>query len=134
MLVLLLPGAAYACQMPLLYCPARLLLALGADVLWIESHYSQQMDFRALSQAEWERPLYSEGSGACRSVLTQRRYEQVTLIGKSIGTLTMAHSLTADAAPAHAQAIRLTPFAVARENKGANPALGRTFPLRDWYC
>jgi len=107
---ILLPGAAYTCQMPLLYYPARLLLSLGADVLQVESDYSQQAGFQALPESERERRLFTEGAAACHAVLTQRTYKQITLIGKSISTLTMAHLLTTDATLAHAQAIWLTPL------------------------
>ena len=96
--------------MPLLYYPARLLLAMGADVLRVESAYDLVDGFRGLSEAEQDRWLHADATAACRAALAQRAYRQVTLVGKSIGTLALGHLLATEAALAQARAIWLTPL------------------------
>ncbi|MER3459557.1 MAG: hypothetical protein C4309_13855, partial [Chloroflexota bacterium] len=54
-IAIVLPGVRYTCPMPLLYYPTRLLLSMGADVLWVEYTYDQRPGFWALSEAERER-------------------------------------------------------------------------------
>jgi len=107
---ILLPGVAYTCHMPLLYYPTRLLLALGADVLWVEYAYHRRADFQALSEAERERWFITDVTAACQAALAQRPYQQIALIGKSLGTLAMGHLLTEDAELAQARAVWLTPL------------------------
>jgi predicted alpha/beta-hydrolase family hydrolase len=109
-LAILLPGIAYPCDLPLLYYPARLLAARGADVLRVEYAYNRRPDFAALAnagQAEW---LYADTAAACRAGLAQRAYRQITLVGKSLGTLAMGHLLTAQPELAGARAVWLTPL------------------------
>jgi predicted alpha/beta-hydrolase family hydrolase len=109
-LAILLPGIAYPCDLPLLYYPARLLAARGADVLRVEYAYNRRPDFAALSsagQAEW---LYADTAAACRAGLAQRAYRQITLVGKSLGTLAMGHLLGAVPDLAAARAVWLTPL------------------------
>src|SRR5579884_1063750 len=81
---ILLPGVGYTCDMPLLYYPARLLLALGADVLRVEYVYGRRPDFAALSDAAQGRWLFADVAAACRAVQGGHSYEQVTLVGKSL--------------------------------------------------
>ena len=107
---ILLPGWEYTCQMPLLYYPARLLLELGADVLQVEYVYNLRADFQALPSSEQPEWMFADAAAACRAALAQRSYEQVTLIGKSIGTLTMGQLLTTEAKLAKAWAVWLTPL------------------------
>lgn len=107
---ILLPGWNYTCHMPLLYYPARLLLESGADVLQVEYAYNTRRDFQELSRSEQMQCLFADTHAACNAVLAQRTYEQVTIIGKSIGTLAMGHVFTTDTKLAHARAVWLTPL------------------------
>lgn len=109
-IAIFLPGVRYTCHMPLLYYPTRLFLFMGADALWVEYAYDQRADFRALAEVERERWFITDVTAACHTALTQRPYRQVTLVGKSLGTLAMGHLLTADPQLAGAQAIWLTPL------------------------
>lgn len=109
-LAILLPGLEYTCQMPLLYYPACLLLILGADILQVEYAYNLRPDFQALPNSEQLKWSFTDATAACSAALAQRPYEQVTLIGKSIGTLAMGHLLTTEAKLAPAQAVWLTPL------------------------
>src|SRR5262245_25536830 len=95
-IAILLPGINYPCDLPLLYYPARQLTARGADVLRVEYTYNRRPDFAALSaadQAEW---LRADTTAACRVGLAQRAYRQITLVGKSLGTLAMGQLLTTE--------------------------------------
>jgi pimeloyl-ACP methyl ester carboxylesterase len=92
---ILLPGLTYSCDMPLLFYPARLLLQLGADVLQINSDYTVPA-FRNASRPEQANWLGSDADAAVQSGLAQRDYSHLVLIGKSIGTLALAHLLSLD--------------------------------------
>lgn len=105
----LLPGMGYTSHMPLLYYPARIMLALGADVLGLEYDYNRQEDFMALSGEERKHWLISDVTNACHTVLRGRTYQEITLIGKSLGTRAMGDLLTTDDHLTEARAIWLTP-------------------------
>jgi len=109
-LAILLPGWEYTCQMPLLYYPARLLLAMGTDVLQVEYIYNLRADFQALPGSEQQQWLFSDASAATSTALAQRNYKRVTLIGKSIGTVAMGHLLTTEPRLKEAKAVWLTPL------------------------
>ena len=109
-LAILLPGWEYTCQMPLLYYPARILLAMGTDVLQVEYIYNLRADFQALPGSEQQQWLSSDASAATSTALAQQSYKKVTLIGKSIGTVAMGHLLTTEPKLAQAQAVWLTPL------------------------
>jgi len=109
-LAILVPGGRYTAYMPLLYYPLRLLLTLGADVLRIEYAYTGRADYQALPPAEQVRWLFTDVSAASRAALAQRPYQQVTLVGKSLGTLAMGYLLTTESALRKAQAVWLTPL------------------------
>lgn len=109
-LAILLPGLGYTCDMPLLYYPARLLLNLDADVLLVDYTYRRE-DFAALSGDGQASRLFADVEAACTVGLAQRPYRQVTLIGKSLGTLAMGHLFAAVAGlPRETRAVWLTPL------------------------
>ena len=91
---LLFPGFGYTAQMPVMYYSARMLAAHGADVLCVEYTYNKTSDFQALSDEEQSRWFYTDVSAACDAALSQRQYQQVSLVGKSFGTLAVGHLLT----------------------------------------
>ncbi len=105
----LLPGMGYTSHMPLLYYPARIMLALGADVLGLEYDYNRREDFMGLSGEERKRWLMTDVSNACRDVLRERSYGQITFIGKSLGTRAMGDLFTTDDQFREVRAIWLTP-------------------------
>lgn len=109
-LAILLPGMGYTAYMPLLYYPMRLLLAAGSDVLRVEYLYARRAEYGTLAPQEQARWLFTDVTAACRAALAQRPYQQVTLIGKSLGTLAMGYLLSSEAALGQAQAIWLTPL------------------------
>ncbi len=97
-LCLMLPGLNYTCDMPLLYYPANLLLQRGADVLQVKADYNVPA-FQAASGEERIRWLYGDAAGALHAGLAQRNYSQVVLVGKSIGTLSLAALIANQVAP-----------------------------------
>ncbi|QBD82405.1 hypothetical protein EPA93_43105 [Ktedonosporobacter rubrisoli] len=107
-IAVILPGIGYTCQMPLLFYATRVLQDQGADVLWVE--YNQRADFKAQAGAELAQLLNADVGAACQAVLTQRKYRQITIIGKSLGTLAMGALLTTDPRLAQAKAVWLTPL------------------------
>jgi predicted alpha/beta-hydrolase family hydrolase len=109
-LAILAPGGRYTAYMPLLYYPMRLLLTLGADVLRIEYAYMDREAYQALPPSEQVRWLFTDVSAASRAALAQRPYQQVTLVGKSLGTLALGYLLATESALREAQAIWLTPL------------------------
>jgi predicted alpha/beta-hydrolase family hydrolase len=106
---IVLPGVGYTCHMPLLYYPSQVLLALGMDVLWVEYNYIRRPDYRALSDAEQKQWLFTDVTAACQAALAQHSYQQVTLVGKSLGTVAMSHLLATDARFAQSRRVWLTP-------------------------
>jgi pimeloyl-ACP methyl ester carboxylesterase len=107
---IVLPGVRYTCHMPLLYYPSRLLRIQGADVLWVEYAYNERRDFQMLSDAERERWFITDVTAACNAALAQRPYRQITLVGKSLGTLAMGYLLSEAVLSAASQALWLTPL------------------------
>ena len=108
-LAIFLPGIGYTADMPVLYYPRALLLEMGADVLAVRYAYNEDPEFRRLSGEEQMRRLEADVDAACAAGLAQRPYQEVTLIGKSLGTLAMAHLLEANDRLAGADCVWLTP-------------------------
>lgn len=107
---ILFPGLGYTAHMPAVFYPGRLLVARGADVLSVEYTYNKIPDFQALADEEQDRWFYADVTAACDVALSQRRYEQVTLVGKSIGALAIGHLLTSGRRLPRVQCIWLTPL------------------------
>jgi predicted alpha/beta-hydrolase family hydrolase len=80
--------------MPLLYYTRTLLTALGSDVLLVEYAYNRKPDFQALPDGERERWFLADVNAAGEAALTSRSYGEVTLVGKSLGTLAITHLLS----------------------------------------
>ena len=108
-LALVLPGLGYTCDMPLLYYTARQLRDLGADVLQVDYDYRRPAS-RALSDDEQTGRLLADATAAWRAGRAERAYEQVTLVGKSLGTLALAHLLAHERGGGQVRAIWFTPL------------------------
>ena len=109
-LAVLLPGLGYTLDMPLFYYAGNLLLERGWDVLRVDYAYNKRPEFQTLPKQERDRWLLADTTAAWRAGLSQRRYERVILIGKSLGTLAMGHLLTMADSPAGMGAVWLTPL------------------------
>lgn len=105
-----LPGQGYTAHMPVLYYPTSLLVNRGADVLCVEYDYYRKPAFSKASGIERSRWLFADAMAALEVGLAQRAYEQIVLIGKSLGTLAMGHLITTDARLAQSPCIWLTPL------------------------
>jgi hypothetical protein len=88
----ILPGYRFSVEMAPLYYAARILLEQGADVLRIEYAY-YRTDFMKQPESEQDKWISSDVFAACNRVLSDRPYEKITLVGKSLGTVAMGHLL-----------------------------------------
>jgi hypothetical protein len=109
-LAVLLPGIAYTLDMPLFYYAQHLLIEQGWDVLRVEYAYSERNAYRSLSDEERARWLFADATAAYRAGIVQRAYQEIMLIGKSLGTLAMGHLLTAERPTLPTRGIWLTPL------------------------
>jgi hypothetical protein len=108
-LAIVLPGIGYTADMPVLYYPRALLLEMGADVLAVRYAYNENPEFSRLSGEERMRWVDADVDAASAAGLAQRPYEEITLVGKSLGTLAMAYLLEANDRLAGADCVWLTP-------------------------
>ncbi len=104
------PGWGYTADRPVLYYPGLLLLQRGADLLRVEYTYARRPEYLAAMQEERARWLHADVTAALEAGLAARAYEEITLVGKSIGTLAMGHLLASDARLRRARGIWLTPL------------------------
>jgi predicted alpha/beta-hydrolase family hydrolase len=95
-LAILLPGYGYTCDGPLFYYAESLLVHTGANILRVEYAYNKTPGFMQRPEAEWLAWLAADVTAAYRTALAQRPYRELILIGKSLGTLAIAHLLTMD--------------------------------------
>ena len=107
-LAVIFPGVGYTAQGPLLWYTRLVLQQWGADVLAVEYEYGRRPEFATcgVEQSVW---LASDVGAACGVASRQRRYKQVALAGKSLGTLALGN-LIADSMMTMATAIWLTPL------------------------
>jgi len=90
-LAIVLPGAGYNARMPLLYYTVNLFLERNADVLTVDYEYRTAA---SRNDPIFQQKLTENVLAAIKAGLQQRRYESVTLIGKSVGTRAMSWILT----------------------------------------
>lgn len=89
-LAVILPGLQYTCDMPLLYYAAKLLMTRNVEVLQMHTDYTQPA-FRNATAAEQTLWILEDTRGAVNGGLGNKSYAGLILVGKSIGTLAMAH-------------------------------------------
>ena len=105
---IILPGYRYSADMPVLHYAGRILLEQGADLLRVEYTY-YQTDFKEQPESKQEQWISRDVLAACNAALSQRSYDQITLVGKSLGTIAMGH-LLADARFKSATCVWSTPI------------------------
>ncbi len=108
-LTLVFPGLRYSCDRPLLYYTTEILLVRGYDVLQLWTNYSSP-EFKGLSQTEQTIQLIEDGKSLLQSGLNARTYSQLVMVGKSLGTMTMAFILREDPNLPVIKTIWLTPL------------------------
>lgn len=109
-LAIIFPGFAYGIDRPILHYSARLLTDLGADVLRLGRLYSNVPGFSELPAQERARMIVTDGLALATAGLAHRAYSRVTLVGKSIGTLTVGRLLKVEPRLAGAACIWHTPL------------------------
>ncbi|MEN4041024.1 MAG: hypothetical protein ROW52_07360 [Anaerolineaceae bacterium] len=109
-LTIVFPGYNYTTRMPLLYYPARLMLSRRSDVLLVETHYASQPEFTELEEEEQEVWIFADTEAVWEQVWSQRRYERITLISKSMGGLAAAYLAATDPRMADVTCVWLTPL------------------------
>ncbi len=106
-LAVILPGFGYTSAMPLLYYAGRLLIDRGCDLLTVNYDYREVSG--TLPRHGLEEQLCTD-TGQCLSVAYgQDSYTSVILVGKSLGTMAMAHLLESQRWPVRAS-VWLTPI------------------------
>jgi hypothetical protein len=113
-LAIVLPGLGYTVHMPVLYYPTLCLLSRGADVLWVQYDYTN-LSPQDIKQPGWRRRFGDDVDAAYEAGLVQRSYSGLSLIGKSLGTMAIAHLLARGSASqdphlAEARCVWLTPL------------------------
>ncbi len=89
-LAILLPGLGYTCDMPLFYYSELQFLVGGYDVLRVDYDYRHLRSTSSGLENIAER-LFADVGAAMRLATQQRRYPAIAIVGKSLGTLAMAH-------------------------------------------
>ena len=105
---IILPGYRYPADMPVLHYAGGILLEQGADLLRVEYTY-YQTDFKEQPESEQEQWISRDVIAVCNAALSQRSYDRITLVGKSLGTIAMG-KLLADARFQGATCVWLTPI------------------------
>jgi predicted alpha/beta-hydrolase family hydrolase len=108
-LAVVFSGYGYRCSAPLLWYPTRVLLSLGADVLWVDYPYEQQPEFGDSDEQVQKDWLFEDSAAALESAEKLRPYGRATLVGKSLGTLAMGHVLTRVPTPVDTRTVWITP-------------------------
>ncbi len=108
-LALVLPGLGYTADMPLLYYSKLLLLNRSVDVLQLMPATTSP-EFRALTAESRQDWLRSDVLAGLEAGLTQRSYQGIVLVGKSIGSISVALALPAAQSRLSTCAVWLTPL------------------------
>jgi hypothetical protein len=105
---IILPGYRHSADMADLHYAGRILLEQGADLLRVEYTY-YQTDFMKQPENEQDKWISSDVFAICNAGLSYRSYKQITLVGKSLGTIAMGH-LLADSRFQRATCVWSTPL------------------------
>ncbi|HJS17817.1 MAG TPA: hypothetical protein VJ785_03660 [Anaerolineales bacterium] len=105
---IILPGYRFSADMPALHYSRRVLLEQGADVLSVDYAY-YRTNFMMQEDSEQDQWMSSDVFAASNAGLSQRPYEKVTLVGKSIGTIALG-LLLADSRFQQSACVWLTPL------------------------
>lgn len=109
-LAIVFPGLGYSCHMPLLYYSTLILLNKGFDVLWVEANYGKSKDYMARSKEMQMQWLREDTISAIKSVLIKRNYRHAAMVGKSLGTVSLALLLPEKSLPKDTRNVWLTPL------------------------
>lgn len=107
-LAIILPGAGYTVQAPLLHYSTSVLLKKDFDVLHVNYQY-QSDDYQLFSYEEIVEAIKHDANTVISRVLNEISYENFYLIGKSIGTIALSSILEREVFK-HADVVWLTPL------------------------
>ncbi|HNB50636.1 MAG TPA: hypothetical protein PK530_01765 [Anaerolineales bacterium] len=109
-LAVIFPGYGYTCDRALLHYPMQMLLAQGADVLQVKYEFSNKPGF--WQSGDQTRALWfgTDALAAMRTVLAKGDYQQITMVGKSLGTVAVGHVATILPHLAQLRGVMLTPL------------------------
>jgi predicted alpha/beta hydrolase len=108
-LAVVFPGLHYTAEMPALYYPALVMRARGANVLAVEYDYDRP-EFQETAGEEQARWIAADAAAAVRTAAADGNYREITLIGKSLGTIALGSLLVAEPSLEKAHYIWLTPI------------------------
>lgn len=108
-LALVLPGLGYSADMPLLYYSKMLLFDRGVDVLQLMPA-TQSPEFQSLDAKNREGWLRRDILAGLEVGLRQRSYRGLVLVGKSIGSISVALALPTAQSRLPTCAVWLTPL------------------------
>ncbi len=108
-LAIVYPGYGYTTDMPVLYYPAQLMQNLKADVVKVHYSYDENVEFGNTFDEEQYVWLYTDSYSIFEEAWKQGRYTEVTLIGKSLGSLAVAHIANSESRLALVNCIFITP-------------------------
>ncbi len=108
-LAVLLPGLGYTCDMPVFYYSELQFLVAGYDILRVDYDYRHLRSTSAGLENIAER-LFADVAAAIHLGTQQRHYPAVAVVGKSLGTLAMAHLAESDVSQHEWVSVWLTPL------------------------
>lgn len=109
-LALLVPGYGYRATMPLLHYSERALQWRGADVLRLELAYDVDPGYARADAPARRARLRGDAERALAAARSERSYDRIVLVGKSLGTLALTDLLTGPVAGADVGCVWLTPL------------------------
>jgi hypothetical protein len=111
-LAVLFPGRGYTCAMPVLYYPGRWLYTRDANLLTMEYGFTRKQQILSkLNEEELLLWLTADASAALQAALETGTYQEVVLVGKSLGTLVLSQlAHTPPAGPTNLSFVWLTPL------------------------
>jgi len=105
---IILPGYRHSVDKADLHYAGHILLEQGADLLRVMYAY-HRTDFMEQPESEQDKWISSDVFAVCNAALSYRSYNQITLVGKSLGTIAMGH-LLADGRFQNATCVWSTPL------------------------
>lgn len=108
-LAIVLPGLRYSNAMPALHYTQQLMQARGADLLAVDYDYPTNAEFMAAPEAEQLDWIGADGRAIFSAALAAGRYDDIVVIGKSLGTIAMGRAIPEMPGLETARLVWLTP-------------------------
>ena len=109
-LAIILPGLRYGCDRPVLSHSAGVFRSLGHDIAKLDLLYVDDAVFFEADEAAQLSQIASDGCDILGHLTGRAPYEQIWIVGKSLGTLWMGAAFSSGGCPTdRTQAVWLTP-------------------------